>query len=232
MAKRLKSAEGGANSSAAPDSFDLGGGSRDTRHLPTIEVKPAFFFAWHPNKWHIMDGKLVPMLRKVRIYPGVSGIEPWVGGQPRISIAKARMQDAGWHILDYSLGPDGTYLKPIETRRPGGDVAVTYVSAWEHAYGGSSRIGSDTQGYVAWLESLVKDGVIDPCPSHVAEELLEALQLELGKLEAEKAKGITSVAPAIAQVQGSIKIVKSYISKNSKPVRAAKASTAFDLGGE
>ena len=173
---------------------------------------PPFFYMAHPNRWGIIGGEVLPILGKLRLIPGVSGVEH----TGDYMVARAAKERRGWTVLnwdvvqceafgetysDYLLYWDGAqgkiytevFTRPIQ-------MGPTGVPSWE----------SDQIGYKKFLKALVSSGAVgEPHPA-----LLQSMEHEiLGRINrAEpRAPSIPMVARQLEQHRAQLTIVQNLM---------------------
>lgn len=157
--------------------------STGTQQPTRVEPSPRFLYAVHPERWLVMDGKLVPATAKLKLVNGLENAERidsrQAGVPPRWVLRNtvASWEARGWTIIPLDVdGPGTSYLRS-PTGRP--DVCL---SRWERVYSGSTVIDSDLKGYSDWLAGLIKRGVIRPCPVYVIERMIADREKRRGEL--------------------------------------------------
>jgi len=157
---------------------------------PWIDAAPPFILIYSPQRWMVMDGKLVPMLGKLPLVGGVDRVEVGKDGRIRFAAARARLEEEGRIPVPYSWAPDGvSYLRQVETRPNGSrTVQTAHISCWEEVHAGDLIPTCDEAGYAEWLSSLVATGKLPGCPPHLAKRLLEKTTEHLEEAEAKSAQ--------------------------------------------
>ena len=151
---------------------------------PLTEESPAFLFTHRAEAWHVMRGKLVPRLGKLKIAPGINGVTQDMKTEeldPRTAITT--LQENGVVVIPWDVDGEGTSYLASPKDRPG-----TIISRFERVYAGSRQIDSDEVAYAAWCESLVERGLIDPCPTYVLDRLQaqKVKEIEAAERQGEK----------------------------------------------
>jgi len=125
-----------------------------SRQLINLPASPSFFLKWHPARWYMANGRLLPCLGKLVIEPGINGVDAR-GGH---TIAKAEADRRGWTIIPWEVIPDG-YVRAYDVR--GG---VAHMTRWERpkAIGNRAIIKTDEKGYHAFLQHLLDEGIVPP----------------------------------------------------------------------
>lgn len=146
--------------------------------LPFLDLAPMFALTFHPARWMVLAGKLVPSLQKVPLLPGINRVEETRDREGRarfdLSTLRAKLEREGRILIPWEWGPDGSYVRVMETQPDGGaTVRETHVSAWEDAEPGARETATDLEGYVEWLEELIATGRLPKCSYAIALGLLE-----------------------------------------------------------
>jgi len=181
--------------------------------LPLRYPRPQFVFGWHPRRWMIHAGELVPDLLRIDLQPGVRGVGRTRDGRITFAMAKAKLEERGYSMIPHSLGPDGSYMRRtlVDPHGQGRARLAHYHTPWETYFAGSANVDSDSRGYAAWLLSLVLAGHVTPCPPHEAEKLLEKARGRLERYEERLSKGQDSVAPAANAARAEIAVLETEI---------------------
>jgi hypothetical protein len=137
---------------------------------PKLDAAPPFLFMWHRERWGVIAGHVVPLLRKFPIVPGVNGVHEQRDPQGNIHLvtdhAIAQARAVGWRVIPIDVdGPGTSYVRRVT------GLPNCYVSRFETVYSGSNQITPDSEAYGAWLAGLVASGKIDACPDYVLERL-------------------------------------------------------------
>ena len=243
MAKRITTAPTTATTPAPPARGMARGAARTERYTPetaadgTTEVLPRvpptapFLFAWNPVRWVVLEGQVVPSLRKVPLQPGVNRVQRTKAGKYRLGEMRAHLEERGWTLLPYAKGPGGaSYIHRARTAI-GPEGAYAHLSLWESVYPGSDQIGSDTAGYAAWVAGLVADGTIPPCPPYLADRLRDQHRATLASYEEKITRGGVSYEPAAKRLRADIDALDGYLDgelADATPAATEPASVEID----
>lgn len=138
---------------------------------PRLEPRPAALLMYHPERWCVSEGQVVPLLGRMPLIAGVGGVKQARGGKINLDLARASSTKRGWTILPPDCeGPGTSYL---HSPMPG-----VYLTRWETAHAGSSVVSFDGPGYAAWLRRLMASGRIPPPPPYVLERLRARIRQE------------------------------------------------------
>lgn len=156
-----------SKSSFVPEQVQSGYGNE----YPRIQVMPPFLLAYSPESWTMIEGRVVPQLKKFFLLAGVNGVSK-NGKRWRLGALRSRLEEMGFTEIPWAWGPDGSYVVELDTLDKFGNVRTTYVSAFSEVYAGSSAMGADTVGYVEWLEGLMADGKLPAPAPYIIEGLI------------------------------------------------------------
>lgn len=157
---------------------------------PFLEALPPFYWTFHPERWTIIAGKLVPGLQKVPLVDGVNNVSVRKDGSFSFATARAKLEEEGRTLIPWEWAPDGvSYIQCVDTRPRGGkEVAEAWISVFESADIGGAETTSDDEAYAEWLEDLVSSGKLPACSPNVASRMADKANERLGQAEAEAAK--------------------------------------------
>ena len=108
-----------------------------------------------------------------------------------------------------------------DTRGPGGksyvkrqpvDGGFAYLTRWETAHSGTSRISTDLAGYADWIDTLFKDGALPEPELWALEALADRLRSQ-ATVAADKAAVVPSMKVRVAQLVTDLKAVESKIAE-------------------
>lgn len=173
--RKRKGPEAGAPSPVPGLSMsDLGVGDGTVQpNLPRLAPRAAALFTFHPERWMVMEGEVIPALGAMPLVGGVGGVR--VNRQTKkLVIADAITNKAkrGWAVLPLDIdGPGTSYL---HTPCPG-----VFLTRFETANAGSAVITPDRKGYVAWLRGLIASGKIPGPRPYVLEQLRTRLRADI-----------------------------------------------------
>lgn len=171
---------------------------------PKLDESPPFLFTHHHEAWLVMGGRVVPRLGKLKLAPGLNGVElNTKTGEIQAQGAIDSARENGLVVLPVDIDGDGTsYLCS-----PVGAPHAT-LSRWERVYAGSHQVDCDEPGYVKWCLSLVERGFISPAPIYVLERMRARLTREIEDLAEAK-----SAASYIKRLQRDLAAVEAAIAE-------------------
>ncbi len=145
---------------------------------PRLQRSPRFVFFVHPERWMVLEGQVVPALKRQILQNGVNGITQDSienGGRYRIGKLIELQKKRGWTMLDPMIDGEEAYLYEA--------AEGVWLTRWETAHAGSSVVSSDAKGYVAWLRKLIADRKIEAPRPYVLSALLATLKSEAARLQ-------------------------------------------------
>ena len=129
-----------------------------------VRPEPPFFYTFHPQRWKVLGGRVVPHFNRLVAEPGVNGVGMvMVKGKrvPVVEQAKAAAKMRGEIVLEWDVdGPGTSYI--AQDRQTGG-----WFDRFTSIYPGTDHVEYDEEGYSAWCESLYERGVIPRPPGWV-----------------------------------------------------------------
>src|SRR5687768_10615065 len=109
---------------------------------PHIDATPVFLWTFHPERFTVIAGQLVPGLQKVPLVAGVNGVEVDKDKRVHFARCRARLEEEGRTVIPYEWAPDGTsYLLCLETKPPGtkSELFDAWISVFESADVGATE---------------------------------------------------------------------------------------------
>lgn len=177
--------ETGAPSPGVITMQDLGivdGVQRSER--PRLNPSPAFVFMFHPELWFVLEGQVVPALKRQRLQNAVNGITQREDGKFDLSRMREIQAKKGWVMLDPMIDGKEAYLyAPVEG---------VYLTRWETAHAGSRHITPNPKAYAAWLRKLIAAGKLPAPQPYVLESLLATLRSDAARLQ-DQVRSVPSV---------------------------------------
>lgn len=190
---------------------NIAGRAAQTEARAQVVPAAAFYFAWHPRRFHVMQGMLVPSLRKIGFKPGTNGVDVNRAGQADPTFAVAQAEQKGWTIIPWQVdGPNTAYLYEAQ----GG-----WLSRWETLYPGAIKPEADEPGYAKWCQSLLERGIVDEPRMSV----LSALADEYTELLTRSASTKIGLVP---MYQARLDVVNAYMEKRQRELAAGGAIAA------
>ncbi|MCB9763921.1 MAG: hypothetical protein H6739_29390 [Alphaproteobacteria bacterium] len=191
--------------------------------VPWCPASPMFVYVYNPKRWTVVAGKLIPGLHKMPLERGVNRVDMDKDGRIHFADARAKIEEQGRMQVPYEWGPGGSYLQAVECRPGGGrNTAKAHLSVWEFAVAGDTQTYADEAAYASWAESLVADGKIDPCPPHIARELLDKHVKKLREARARADKGGPGSGEAglrVEALEAVVDVLRKSAEKKRAPVR-------------
>ena len=142
--------------------------STSSADWPRLSPSPAFVLQAHPRRWGVMRDRVIPVLGRLMLQPGVNNVSVVEKtGEVKWKAAAAAREERGWTSIPWDVdGPNTSYLYEP---RPG-----TVLERWTKCYPGSERVTCDEVAYVEWCRSLVDRGVIAAPAAYVLESMLDS----------------------------------------------------------
>ncbi len=173
-------------------------GVGDTAPAHPIGVGVVSLLRWHPERWHVMHGRLIPQTSGFPLQAGVNNVRRSRDGRWLIREATAQAAERGWRIIPTDVdGPGTSYFA---------DSAGTY--RWQKRHPGSSVVATDERAYAAWMAGLIERGVIEPIRPYVAERIAEQLRQQVGQVSDQVAQGSPSAVPLLERLRADLGVVE------------------------
>lgn len=153
---------------AGVDLVDLGMNDRHgAERLPTLPPDGPFLLAYHPGRYAVVDGRVLPLLARVNLTHGVNGCLHEASGIDWRDTT-TRWAERGYTVIPHAAGPRGrSYLQRVRVR--GG---FAHLTVWETAHAGDGYIGRDAAGYAEWVLGLVAAGLVPEAAPYALESAL------------------------------------------------------------
>lgn len=199
---------------------------------PFMDAAPPFYWTFHPERWTIIAGKLVPALQKFPLVDGVNNVSVRKDGSISFATARAKLEEEGRTLIPWDWAPDGvSYLQCVDTRPRGAkEVAEAWISVFESADIGGAETSSDEEAYAEWLEGLVTSGKLPQCSPNVASRMADKAGERLGQAEAEAAKlggkGRAAIRAKALAVEAEVLAERVHANKTNRTAAKAKAKKA------
>jgi hypothetical protein len=172
--------------------------------LPRLAPSPRFLLLAHPNRWCVSGGKLIPLLKRFSLEPGVGGVDKAGNYHNAIAQQEAR----GWTLIPEAVdGPGTSYLRVDKVQN-----GHRFRTRWEVCYNGSTRIGSKTEEYAEWACSLVERGIIRPAPVYAIEGMIERLETSIANL-ANKVHAVPSLQIKIDAQEADLVVLRAALAE-------------------
>lgn len=147
-------------------------GSQRVAPPTTIDGRDGFLLMAHPNRWGVTGGRVRPILGRMSLSPGISGVEQDRNGGVMAGRARLHYEERDWTLIPATTLPPSQAHRGSYLMRPKGrpDVTLCY---WEQVFAGSAAIRCDETLRDEFLDYILSAGVIEPPPSYVLEALLD-----------------------------------------------------------
>ena len=199
--------------------------SRTGARPPKLEPNDAFLLVYDANRYTVMDGVVVPALKRVVLTPGINGCSATYDRDGRVvavqaGMARAMAEERGNTIIPLTAVPPSQH----HLHNNGGRAHLwkpagtgTHLTIWETAYAGAKRTSTDTAAYVAWFAWLVEQRIIPPPQAHVLRELLAQRVEERDKMS-DRAATVPSVRPLANQLAKDCEVIEAAIKASGAKV--------------
>lgn len=178
---------------AQPYVPDLGGGNENVKALPVVNtkmdaLKTSPFVLWfHPKRWCVIEGQVVPHLQQFPLIPGVCNYTVGKDGKPKIAKHKLEKMEGDWIMVEYSWGPGGSYIKQVDARIDGtNETTKMYLPVFANPIAGSTSVKVQTKAYGAWLSSLMQRGLLPKPDAYIGEKKLEETTIIINAMKRDK----------------------------------------------
>lgn len=133
---------------------------RSKSNLPVMLAnRPMFVYLSHPNRWGVLLGSVVPILKELRFVDDPN-VDP--------DDERAKWRKRGWSEIPWNVRGEGTnYMKEHDGPRG----SLVYLSEFETPHKGSSTVVSNPEAYVEFLLWLKANEAVAEPEVHVLETL-------------------------------------------------------------
>lgn len=155
--------------------FAAGNSDRPTTR---VEASAPFLLLAHHERWTVMGGRVIPAFSKMRLRPGVNGVESVARQDGTVSIkagtAKTQWEEWGWTVIPVDAVPPA-HVKPGQPRsylwQPEGRPDATMLM-YERCYPGSAQMTTDVPRYLEFCAYLEERGIVRPPPIYYLQKML------------------------------------------------------------
>ena len=187
-----------------------------TSEAPRIrEPRPGFVFLFHPERWFVSHGLVVPQLKRLVLQNALNGVRQGENGRFSITTALADQQKRGWRALDPLVDGKASYVYRA--------AEGIYLSRWETAHAGSSTVTGDGKGYAEWLRGLVTSGKLPPPAPYVLEQLKDRLLGRTRRLQ-DQVRTVPSVQVDLDAALASLTAVERELAGGPNPTPIPKGA--------
>lgn len=154
---------------------------------PRLTKRAPFLYFAHPERWQIIDGNILPLLGKLKLQPGVMGVQRGrAPGAVNLRLARVACEERGRTIIPVDSVPAAhvapgeapSYLRTIDSTS--GPVVL---SRYEMAFAGSAATKCDAKSWAEFLRHQIDAGVVDPAPTWVLERMRDSRAKSLERME-------------------------------------------------
>ena len=186
-----------------------------------VRPEPPFFYAYHPARLTVRDGRVVPAFIRLSAEPGVGNVglavEKNTGRRiPVVQQAIASAQERGLAVIAWDVDKAAGVPSYIaRDRRSGG-----WFDRWTRVYSGSDHVTYDEAGFADWCESLYERGILERPQIWAMEALANRLVAMLSKIKPEN--------PDRAVLEAQIKAIRDELVR----ARAEEEALELELGAD
>ena len=183
---------------------------------PKLNLAPSapFFLKWHPQRWELNGGELLPKLGRLAVEPGVNGVDKH--GDPSLAFVSAEQR--GWKILPWDVIADG-YVRVHQ-----GNFGAVHLTKWQQPrqIGNRCILKHDADGYRQFLREMLAAGIIDPPDPDLIDAMIEEKQGKLDRARQSAASGKPGADLAIASAETALKEFKAAAAAVTAPRSKSK----------
>ena len=201
-------------------------GEVERANHPRLIPRPPFLLTYHPERWTVMHGMVIPLFGSLKLQAGVNRIRMTRDGRFMKLEAQASLEEQGWTVIPADVdGPNTSYMQQAA---PG-----IFVSRWERCFPSSSHVEVDEIGYAKWCRSLIDRNVIPRPATYVLELLRGKRQHEHDDL-ADKVATSPSLRANVARCAADLQAIDAELARYGRgaPVSARSVDVADLLGSD
>ena len=154
---------------------------------PRLTQRAPFLYFAHPERWQILDGDILPLLGKLKLQPGVMGVQRGrAAGAVNLRLARVACEERGRTIIPVDSVPPAhvapgeapSYLRSIDSSS--GSVVL---SRYAQAFAGSAVTKCNEVEWAEFLRHQISAGVVEPAPVWVLERMRDSRAKSLERME-------------------------------------------------
>jgi len=192
------------------------GASGVGERVTKVEPRAAFLYRAHPERWQVVGGRVLPLLGRMPLMPGLNNVElDERTGSLRVRAAKAAAEERGWTVIPTSTVVPGSGRSSY-LYRPKGRPDVT-LCIYELCFPGSSVTQADTAGWVAFLSHLVDSGIVEPSPLYVLDRMRASAISRLDRA-INKVQRAPAAASQVERIKAEIEVIEAEIATRTVAV--------------
>lgn len=143
---------------------------------PRLPPRPWFVLAWHPDRWTVLGGRVVPGLIEEDLANGSNGVVVTYdrdSGQTHVDLSglEENLRARGFTIIPWEADGSPYIVEPV----PG-----AWVTRWTRTTPGSAHTEADLPAYLAWIEALQERGILPRPSARHLDVLAERLRVDAG----------------------------------------------------
>jgi hypothetical protein len=154
---------------------------------PRLTKRAPFLYFAHPERWQILDGDILPLLGKLKLQPGVMGVQRGrAPGAVNLRLARVACEERGRTIIPVDSVPP-THVAPGEApsylRTIDSTSGPVVLSRYAQAFAGSAVTKCNKVEWAEFLRHQISAGVVDPAPTWVLERMRDSRAKSLERME-------------------------------------------------
>lgn len=199
-------------SSFVPDMGTLEG-------APTTAVpaSPPFLYAFHPHRWGVMGGRVVPMLREVPLRAGVDGVWQTRDGRFQLSDLMGGLREQGWTVIPVHEIPESHKTPgqpPSYIVKPEGRPDV-HISLYTRVFPGTAYTEPDLERYLEFIEHLIGKGLVAQPETYILERLKNQIGTDLARAT-DRARSNSAIKDQVDLLSKAYEAVGKELAKRQK----------------
>ncbi len=183
-----------------------------TAQRTRVQARPAFTLMAHRERWGVQNGRIRPILGRIKHMAGLSNVDV-VKGVVKTKRAEAHYIERGWTIIPPTTLPPSQAKRPTYIVRPQGrpDVHLAY---WEQAFPGSVQLRADEALRDEFLD-YVAETLLPPPPIYVLERMRDDARAEYEACS-DRAQSVPSYKPLAKAAADRLKLLEAELERRSE----------------
>lgn len=172
-----------------------------------------FFLAFHPKRWAVDNGRIIPALARIVVEPGINGHDR----RKHPDRFLADFKDRGWLIIERDAVSEG-YM--MEYKNDAG--RTVYMAEYEILHSGSEVVSRDDQAFFDFIDALMEAEIVPSKPElYILEGMADSLRNRINDYEMKATTAATQRAEKMkADLEVVLKEIEACQSEKQKtPVR-------------
>ena len=204
-------------STAIGETWNPAYGEQQSAALPRLPARPPALKMFHPERWTVISGHVVPLLGDLKLQPGINRIRMTREGRFLKLEAQAAAEEQGWTIIPHDVDGE-SYIRQV--------APAVFVTRWERVFPNSAHVECDESGYALWLRGLIDRGVIPRPAGYVLEMLRSKRQKEHDDVS-DKVATVPSLRSTVERLAADLRAIDAEIDRYGRG--AGTSGTAVEL---